>query len=64
MCPKKRPPFRNRSNIEAYALTTRYTKMSENRLREGAAALEKAYATNRGKQAGKDKAGEGVNFVK
>jgi integrase len=33
-------------------MTARYAKMSENRLREGAAALEKAFAANGTKQAG------------
>jgi len=33
-------------------MTARYAKMSESRLREGAAALEKAFAANGTKQAG------------
>lgn len=33
------------------AMTARYAKMSENRLREGAQALEKAFAANGEKQA-------------
>ena len=41
------------------AMTTRYAKMSESRLREGAAALQAAFAAN-----GKEKAGQVVNFKK
>jgi hypothetical protein len=37
-------------------MTARYAKMSESRLREGAAALEKAFAANTAKQAGQDQA--------
>ncbi|MCX5847721.1 MAG: site-specific integrase [Deltaproteobacteria bacterium] len=40
-------------------MTARYAKMSESRLREGAAALEKAYAVN-----GKKESGQVVNFTK
>jgi len=40
-------------------MTARYAKMSENRLREGAAALEKAFTTN-----GKKEAGQVMNFTK
>ena len=40
-------------------MTARYAKMSENRLREGAAALEKAFTAN-----GKKDAGQVVNFRK
>jgi hypothetical protein len=40
-------------------MTARYAKMSENRLREGAAALEKAFAVN-----GKKESGQVVNFTK
>jgi len=40
-------------------MTSRYAKMSESRLREGAAALEKAFAAN-----GKQESGQVVNFPK
>jgi integrase len=40
-------------------MTARYAKMSENRLREGAAALQKAFTAN-----GKKKTGRVVNFSK
>jgi integrase len=40
-------------------MTARYAKMSENRLREGAAALEKAFSAN-----GKKDAGQIVDFTK
>ena len=36
------------------AMTARYAKMSENRLREGAQALEKAFVANGEKQAGQE----------
>jgi len=39
-------------------MTARYAKMSESRLREGAAALEKAFTANGKKQAGQDQAGQ------
>jgi hypothetical protein len=45
-------------------MTARYAKMSESRLREGAAALEKAFAANGTKQAEQDQAGQVVNFTK
>ena len=45
-------------------MTARYAKMSESRLREGAAALEKAFAANGTKQAGQDQAGQVVHFTK
>jgi integrase len=45
-------------------MTARYAKMSESRLREGAAALEKVFATNGTKQAGQEQAGQVVNFQK
>ena len=45
-------------------MTARYAKMSESRLREGAAALEKAFATNGTKQAEEDQAVRVVNFEK
>lgn len=38
-------------------MAQRYAKMSESRLREGAAALEKVFATNGTKQAGQEQAG-------
>ncbi len=40
-------------------MTARYAKMSESRLREGAAALQKAFSAN-----GKESAGQVVNFSK
>lgn len=45
-------------------MTARYAKMSESRLREGAAALEKAFATNGTNQAGQDQDEKVVNFSK
>jgi hypothetical protein len=42
-------------------MTARYAKMSENRLREDAAALEKAFAANDKAEAD---AGQVVNFTK
>ncbi|MDP1989464.1 MAG: site-specific integrase [Syntrophales bacterium] len=45
-------------------MTARYAKMSESRLREGATALEKAFATNAAKQAGQEKSEQAVNGVK
>jgi hypothetical protein len=42
-------------------MTARYAKMSESRLREGAAALEKAFAANGAKQAEQEQAGKAVN---
>jgi len=46
------------------AMTARYAKMSESRLREGAAALEKAFAANAAKQAEQEQAEQVVNFTK
>jgi len=43
-------------------MTARYAKMSENRLREGAAALQKVFTANDTKH--KDQAGQVVNFTK
>lgn len=45
-------------------MTARYAKMSESRLREGAAALEKAFAANGTKQDEQDDGGQVVNFTK
>ncbi len=45
-------------------MTARYAKMSESRLREGATALEKAFATNAAKQAGQEQSEQVVNGVK
>jgi integrase len=45
-------------------MTARYAKMSESRLREGATALEKAFATNAAKQAGQEQSEQIVNGVK
>ena len=45
-------------------MTARYAKMSESRLREGAAALEKAFLANAEKQAEQDQGGQVVNFTK
>jgi integrase len=45
-------------------MTARYAKMSESRLREGATALEKAFATNAEKQAGQEQSEEVVNGLK
>jgi hypothetical protein len=46
-------------------MTARYAKMSESRLREGAAALDKAFATNGKKQAEQDQQTvQVVNFTK
>jgi integrase len=42
----------------------RYAKMSESRLREGAAALEKAFTANATKQTEQDQTGQVVNFTK
>ncbi|MDO9585000.1 MAG: site-specific integrase [Syntrophales bacterium] len=46
------------------AMTARYAIMSENRLREGAATLEKAFAINGTKQAEQDQGSQVVNFTK
>jgi integrase len=45
-------------------MTARYAKMSESRLREGAAALEKVFEANSAKQTEQDHAGQVVNFTK
>lgn len=45
-------------------MTARYAKMSESRLREGAAALEKAFAANTAKQAEQEQSEKVVNFTK
>lgn len=45
-------------------MTARYAKMSENRLREGAAALEKAFTANAAKQTKQDQTEKVVNFTK
>jgi hypothetical protein len=42
-------------------MTARYAKMSESRLREGAAALEKAFAANGAKQVEQEQAEKVVN---
>jgi hypothetical protein len=43
-------------------MTARYAKMSESRLREGAAAIEQVFAANGKAEAGQ--AGQVVNFPK
>jgi hypothetical protein len=45
-------------------MTARYAKMSESRLREDAAALEKAFTANATKQTEQDQTGQVVNFTK
>jgi integrase len=45
-------------------MTARYAKMSESRLREGAAALEKVFAANATKQAEQEQIDQVVNFTK
>jgi integrase len=45
-------------------MTARYAKMSESRLREGAAALEKVFAANATKQTEQDQTVQVVNFTK
>jgi hypothetical protein len=45
-------------------MTARYAKMSESRLREGATALESAFATNGTKQAEQDQTEQVVNLKK
>jgi integrase len=45
-------------------MTARYAKMSESRLREGAQALEKAFAANATKQTAQDQDVQIVNFPK
>ena len=42
-------------------MTARYAKMSESRLREGAAALEKVFKANAAKQTEQEQAGKAVN---
>jgi integrase len=45
-------------------MTARYAKMSESRLREGAAALEKAFSANAARQTEQEQAVQVVNFTK
>ena len=45
-------------------MTARYAKMSESRLREGAAALEKVFKANAAKQTEQEQAGKVMNFTK